>query len=50
LLQAGADPSIRDKQNHTALDYARQMHQQSAIALLEQFSPESPVAPSTPPK
>ena len=39
LLRAGADPSIRDKQNRSALDHARQMHEDSVVALLEPKSP-----------
>lgn len=47
LLRVGADPSIKDKQGKTALDWAIQQHNQAAINLLQQQLQPAAATPST---
>ncbi len=45
LLKAGADPHGVDKDGHTAMDYARELKNDAALALLEEAAKAAPVSP-----
>ena len=41
LLALGADPSLKDKNGKTALDWARQLNKPECVALLQPVTPSS---------
>ena len=41
LLALGADPSLKDEEGETALDYARRLNEPECAALLQPVTPSS---------